>query len=87
MGEITEGFLMPPYSEDLRKRALWDVDLGMSIQAVSEKHRVTLQFVHKLRRRRDEPGQIGPLKTRPAPNPNWPISCKSSSNGGKADPM
>jgi transposase len=60
---------MRPYSEDLRKRILWDVDLGISIQAISEKYRVTPQFVRKLRRRRDETGQIGPLKTRPGPRP------------------
>lgn len=66
---ITEGFPMPPYSDDLRKRILWDVDLGISIQSISEKYRVTPQFVRKLRRRRDETGQIGPLKTRPGPKP------------------
>lgn len=77
---------MPPYSDDLRQRVLWDVDLGMSIQAVSEKYRVTPQFVRKLRRRRDETGQIGPLKTRPGPKPKLADFLQKLVEWVQADP-
>ena len=63
---------MPPYSLDLRKRIVADVDVGLTMQAIAEKYRVSTKFIRDLRRLREETGQIEPrrAKTGPAPKLN-----------------
>lgn len=48
------------YSLDLRERVMADVDAGLPSQAVAEKYRVGVWWVHKLKRQRRETGGIAP---------------------------
>lgn len=60
---------MPPYSLDLRKRIVADVDAGLTMQAISEKYRVSTKFIRDLRRLREETGQIEPRRGKTGPVP------------------
>ena len=60
---------MRPYSLDLRERVMMDVDVGMKIQAISDKYRVTVKFISDLRRLRAETGSLEPRRGRPGPPP------------------
>lgn len=51
---------MEPYSMDLRRRVLWDIDEKMTTQAVASKHRVSRSWVRRLKQRRREHGEIAP---------------------------
>jgi transposase len=57
------------YSLDLRKRVLADGDEGMGTNAVARKYRVSPEWVRKLRRRRDETGEIAPRRGKPGRKP------------------
>jgi transposase len=58
---------MHAYSCDLRERVLADFDGGMGNEAVARKYRVSSRWVYKLRRQRQETGQIGPRRGRTGP--------------------
>lgn len=58
---------MRAYSCDLRERVLADFDGGMGNDAVARKYRVSSRWVFKLRRQRDQTGQIAPRRGRTGP--------------------
>lgn len=58
---------MRAYSCDLRERVLADFDGGMGNEAVARKYRVSSRWVFKLRRQRDQTGDIAPRRGRPGP--------------------
>lgn len=60
---------MPPYSLDLRKRILADFDAGLTLQAISEKYRVSTKCIRDLRRLREETGQLTPRQGTTGPKP------------------
>jgi transposase len=60
---------VPPYSLDLRKRILADVDAGLTMQAISEKYRISTKCIRDLRRLRELTGQIAPRKGKTGPPP------------------
>lgn len=53
---------MRPYSNDLRERILLDSDAGMSPAQVGQKYHVSAATVNRLKRLRQETGQIEPKK-------------------------
>jgi len=55
---------MRAYSCDLRERVLADFDGGMGNDAVARKYRVSSRWVFKLRRQRDETGEIASRRGR-----------------------
>ena len=52
---------MPAYSMDLRKRIIADCDDGLTSREVAKKYRVSRSWVDRLKQRRRETGQIGPM--------------------------
>jgi transposase len=58
---------MRAYSCDLRERVLADFDGGLGNDAVARKYRVSSRWVYKLRRQRDETGDIAPRRGRTGP--------------------
>jgi len=46
---------------DLRRRVLADCDEGLSCIEVAKKYRVSRSWVNRLKQRRRETGQVGPL--------------------------
>lgn len=60
---------MRPYSMDLRERVLADFDGGMGNNAVARKYRVSDRWVYKLRRQREETGDIAPRRGKTGPQP------------------
>jgi transposase len=58
---------MQAYSCDLRERVLADFDEGLGNNAVARKYRVSSRWVYKLRRQREETGQIAPRRGRTGP--------------------
>lgn len=53
---------MAAYSMDLRTRVLRDGDAGMLAEAVAERYHVSRAWVHRLKQRRRETGEIAPRK-------------------------
>ena len=49
---------MRSYSVDLRERVLADYDEGLGNDAVARKYRVSSRWVYKLRKQREETGEI-----------------------------
>jgi len=49
-----------PYSLDLRKRVLADIDAGQSQAATARRYQVTTRWIYNLLKRRRETGEIGP---------------------------
>ena len=60
---------MRAYSIDLRERVLMDFDAGMGNDAVARKYRVSSRWVYKLRRQRNDTGQIAPRRGKTGPQP------------------
>ena len=60
---------MHAYSIDLRKRVLADFDDGMGNNAVARKFRVSSRWVYKLRKQREETGDIVPRRGKTGPQP------------------
>jgi putative transposase len=60
---------MRAYSLDLRERVLADYDAGMGNDAVARKYRVSSRWVYKLRRQRDQTGDIAPRRGKTGPQP------------------
>ena len=60
---------MPPYSLDLRKRILVDVEAGLTMQAISEKYRVSTKCIRDLRQLKEETGSLEPRHTKTGPKP------------------
>lgn len=58
---------MQAYSCDLRERVLADFDGGLGNEAVARKYRVSSRWVYKLRRQREQTGQIAPRRGRTGP--------------------
>lgn len=58
---------MRAYSCDLRVRVLADFDGGLGNEAVARKYRVSSRWVYKLRRQREQTGEIAPLRGRTGP--------------------
>ena len=58
---------MKAYSLDLRERVLADCDSGMRTGLVAEKYRVSSAWVRRLKQRRRETGQVGPIEQRHGP--------------------
>lgn len=54
---------MRAYSIDLRERVLADFDAGMGNEAVARKYHVSGRWVYKLRRQREQTGDIAPRKS------------------------
>ena len=50
-------------------RVLADYDAGMGNDAVARKYRVSSRWVYKLRRQRDETGDIAPRRGKTGPKP------------------
>jgi transposase len=59
---VAEEVPMAAYSMDLRTRVLEDSDAGMTADAVTEKYRVSLSWVNRLKQRRRETGEIAPRR-------------------------
>ena len=53
---------MAAYSMDLRTRVLQDCDAGMMAEAVAEQYHVSRAWVHRLKQRRRETGEVAPRK-------------------------
>ena len=53
---------MRAYSLDLRERALGDLDGGASQAQTARKYRVSTRWLYKLRRQRDETGDVAPRR-------------------------
>ena len=53
---------MRAYSIDLREQVLADYDAGMSNEAVARKYRVSSRWVYKIRKQREETGDIAPRR-------------------------
>lgn len=60
---------MRAYSVDLRERVLADFDAGMGNEAVARKYRVSSRWVYKIRRQREETGDIAPRRGKTGPKP------------------
>ncbi len=60
---------MKPYSMDLRTRVLADYDLGLTMQAISEKYRISTKFIRDLRQLREETGSLTPRHSKTGPKP------------------
>ncbi len=60
---------MRAYSMDLRERVLADFDAGMGNEAVARKYHVSSRWVFKLRRQREETGDIAPRRGKTGPKP------------------
>lgn len=60
---------MRAYSIDLRERVLADFDGGMGNEAVARKYRVSSRWVYKLRKQREETGDIAPRRGKTGPKP------------------
>lgn len=60
---------MAAYSIDLRKRVLADWDEGLGTNAVARRYRVSPEWVRKLRRQRDQTGDIAPRRGKPGRKP------------------
>lgn len=58
------GGVMQAYSIDLRERVMADVDAGLGPLAAARKYRVSVSWVHKLKRQRREVGHVAPLEQR-----------------------
>jgi len=60
---------MRALSIDLRERVLADFDAGMGNEAVARKYRVSSRWVYKIRRQREETGDIAPRRGKTGPKP------------------
>ncbi len=60
---------MRALSIDLRERVLADFDSGMGNEAVARKYRVSSRWVYKIRRQREETGDIAPRRGKTGPKP------------------
>jgi transposase len=58
---------MRAYSLDLRERVLADLDAGASQAETARKYRVSTRWLYKLRRQREETGDLAPRRGRAGP--------------------